>query len=86
MDPNCHRARDTRASKRASPNGRGWTIGQWVRLGIHQIGDRWAAMLLADEDSPPEPGALKGLAFFGATPGEAEQVAKEYLGCSEPGN
>jgi hypothetical protein len=39
----------------------------WVRLYIQQIGDRWTAMLVADEDPPSEPVALKGLASFGAT-------------------
>ena len=56
----------------------------WVRLYVHQIGEQWAAMLLADEKPPPEPGALKGLAFFGETPEDAEQAAKVYLGCAEP--
>ena len=58
----------------------------WVRLYVRPIGDRWATMLLADEESPPEPGTLKGLAFFGATPEVAEHAAKEYLGCGEPAN
>ncbi len=58
----------------------------WVRLYIHQIGDRWAAMLVADGVLPPEPGTLKGLAFFAATPDEAEREAKAYLGLSEPQN
>jgi len=58
----------------------------WVRLYVEQIGERWAAMLLADEEPPPEPGTLKGLVFFGATAEEAERAAKAYLGCSEPGN
>jgi hypothetical protein len=43
-------------------------------------------MLLADEEPPPEPGELKGLAFFGETPQEAEKQAKAYLGMSEPVN
>ena len=58
----------------------------WVRLYVHPIGDKRAAMLLADEEPPPEPGALKGLAFFGATPEEAEQAAKVNLGSAEPMN
>jgi len=58
----------------------------WVQLYVHQIGDRWAAMLVADEESPPEPDTLKGLAFFGATPEVAEHAAKEYLGCGDPAN
>ncbi len=53
---------------------------------IQQIGDRWAAMLVADGVLPPERGTLKGLAFFGATPEESEREAKTYLGASEPEN
>ena len=56
----------------------------YVRLHIHQIGDRWAAVLLADEEPPPEAGVLKGLAFFGATPEEAEHAAELYLGSGAP--
>jgi len=52
----------------------------WVRLYVHQIGEKWAAMIVDDGAAPPEPGTLKGLAFFGATPDEAEQAAKVYLG------
>ncbi len=43
-------------------------------------------MLLADEKPPREPGAVKGLAFFGATPTQGEQAAKAYLGHAEPVN
>ncbi len=58
----------------------------WVRLHIHQVGDHWAAMLLADDAPPPAPGTVSGLAFFGTTPEEAEQAANVYLGCGEPAN
>jgi len=58
----------------------------WVRLYVHQIGDKWAAMLVADDAPPPKPGSLTGQAFSGATPEEAEQAAKAYLGCAEPVN
>ena len=43
-------------------------------------------MIVGDDVAPPEPGTLKGLAFFGDTPEEAEQAAKKYLGCAEPAN
>jgi len=43
-------------------------------------------MIVADDAPPPEPGTVKGLAFFGATPEEAEHVAKMYPGCAEPAN
>ena len=56
----------------------------WVRLHIHQIGEKGAAMIVADDAAPPEPGMLKGMAFFAETRGEAEEAAKEYLGRSEP--
>ncbi len=58
----------------------------WVRIYIQQVGDRWAAMILADDAARPEPGSLTGLAFFGETPEEAEQAVKVYLGCAEPAN
>ena len=58
----------------------------WVRLYVHQIGDKWGAMIVADDAPPPEPGSLTGQAFFGETPEEAEQAAKAYLGCAEPAN
>ena len=45
-------------------------------------GDRGtcAAMLVPDVESPPEPGSLKGLVFFGDTPKEAERLAVASLG------
>ncbi len=58
----------------------------WVRLYIQQIGDRWAAILVADGVPSPEPGRLTGLAFFGDTAEEAERMAKAYLERSEPLN
>jgi hypothetical protein len=44
---------------------------------IQPVGDGWAATGLAAEVLLPEPGELKGLAFFVETPGEAEQKARE---------
>ena len=58
----------------------------WVRLYVQKIEDMWVAMLVGDDVLPPEPGTLKGLGFFGATPEAAEDAAKTYLGCSEPVN
>ncbi len=58
----------------------------WVRLYVQKIDDVWAAMLVGDDELPPEPGTLKGLGFFGITPEEAEHAAKAYLGWSEPVN
>ena len=40
----------------------------WVRLYVHAIGDRGAAMLVADDTPLPEPGSLTGRAFSGDGP------------------
>jgi hypothetical protein len=58
----------------------------WVRLYVHQIGETWATMIVADEALPPGPGELKGMAFFGDTRHEAEERGRMYLGASEPVN
>jgi hypothetical protein len=55
----------------------------WVHLYLHGIAEVWAAMIVADGEPPPEPGNLKGLAFFGATREEAEDSARTYLRRSE---
>ena len=38
------------------------------------------AMILRDDDPPPGVEELRGIAFFGDTPEEAEQEALDYLG------
>jgi hypothetical protein len=43
-------------------------------------------MIIPDGAKPPEPGSLKGMGFFGETPGVVEQLAKAYLAMSEPVN
>ncbi len=58
----------------------------WLRLFLHQLGDRWAAMILADDAPPPAPGTVKGLGLFADMPEEAEHAARVYLGCVEPTN
>ena len=58
----------------------------WVCLYVHPVGDQWAAMIVDDDAPPPDAGTLAGLTFFGATPEEAERLAKAYLGLSEPTN
>lgn len=58
----------------------------WIRLYVQPYAGRWAAMLAADEVPPPDPDTMTGLAFFGATPEEAEREAKAYLGMAEPAN
>jgi hypothetical protein len=57
-----------------------------VRLYVQPIGERCAAMLLGDTDPPPGPDEVRGQGFFGDTPEEAEQLAKGFLGMSEPAN
>jgi hypothetical protein len=57
-----------------------------VRFGVPQVGDRWAAMIPAGKEPPPESRAVKGLAFLGATLRETEDAAKVYLRQPEPGN
>lgn len=51
-----------------------------VRLYVHKIEDRWAAMLVGDDVPAPEPGTLTGLGFYGETAKEAEHKALDYLG------
>jgi hypothetical protein len=50
-----------------------------VRFYVRQIGETWAAMIVADGVLPPAPGELKGLTFFGDTAEETERVAHAYL-------
>jgi hypothetical protein len=52
----------------------------WVKLYVTQRGDKWAAMICADEEAAPQPDQLKGLAFFGDTAEEAEQQALTSVG------
>jgi len=52
----------------------------WAKVYVRQIGEKWAAMIVADNETPPLPEQLKGLALFGDTPEEAEQQALDYLG------
>lgn len=52
---------------------------QWVKLYIRPIGEKWAAMILADDAPPPGVDELKGMALFGETPVEVERQALEYL-------
>jgi len=49
----------------------------WVRLYVHPLGDHWAAMIVADDASPPGPDTVTGLTCFGATP---EVTAPELVG------
>jgi hypothetical protein len=51
------------------------TEPMWVRLYVHQIEETWVAMIVADRARPPEPGSLKGLAFFEETLEDAERLA-----------
>jgi hypothetical protein len=51
-----------------------------VRLYVHPIEDRWAAMIVGDDVPPPDPSTLTGLTFFGASRDEVEWGAKATLG------
>jgi hypothetical protein len=56
----------------------------WVRLHIFKIGERWAAMILADDVQPSGAEELKEIALFGETAEEAEREALDYIGlCAE---
>ena len=57
-----------------------------IRLYVQPIGDRWVAMIVGDEGLSPGPDELQGQGFFGDTAEEAEQLAKAFLGMSEPVN
>ena len=58
----------------------------WVRLHVQPIGERWAAMIVGDKSLSPGPDEVRGQGFFGDTAEEAEQLAKAFLGMSEPTN
>ncbi len=53
---------------------------RWMRLYVREVELTWAAMILADAETPPEPGELKGLCFFADTAEEAERLALVALG------
>jgi hypothetical protein len=57
-----------------------------IRLCVQPIGERSAAMIVEDEGLSPAPGELWGQGFSGDTAEEAEQLAKAFLGMSEPVN
>jgi hypothetical protein len=49
-----------------------------------RLGDGWVSIILPEGETPPVPGQVKGRAFFGATPEEAESRALDYLSyCDE---
>ena len=52
----------------------------WVRVYVRQIGEKRTAIICSDEEAPPQPDQLKGIAFFGETPAAAEQQVLDYLG------
>ncbi len=59
---------------------------EWLQVYVAPIGNRFAAMILAEEEMRPAPGQLKGLAFFGDTTIAAETQALHYLGAVDPHN
>jgi len=42
--------------------------------------NRSAALIVSDEEAPPQPDQVKGLTFFGNTGEDAMQLAVGYLG------
>jgi len=52
----------------------------WVCLYVRDLGGTWAAILVAGGKRPPEPGTMKGVAFFADTAEEAERLARRHLG------
>ena len=52
----------------------------WVRLYGQDMGLMWGAMIVADAETPPEPGELKGLFFFADTAEQADRLALASLG------
>jgi hypothetical protein len=61
-------------------------VPRWVRLYGQLFGAWRAAMILDDTGPPPGPDEVRGQGFFGDTAEEAEQLAKAFLGLSEPVN
>jgi len=57
-------------------------VRQWARLYAQQIGETWAAMIVADEALRPEPGSLKGTSFFGET--RRRRRSRRVLTCWGP--
>ena len=51
-----------------------------VQLYVQPIGGAWAAMIVTEGESPPEPGTMKGIVFFADTAEEAERLALRHLG------
>ncbi len=53
---------------------------QWACLYVRALRVGWAALIVADGESPPEPGSLKGMVFVADTAAEAERLAIACLG------
>ncbi len=51
-----------------------------MRRYVQPIGEQWVAMIVTDDAPPPEPGSVKGIAFFGGSAAVAEQPAVAHLG------
>jgi hypothetical protein len=51
-----------------------------VQLYVQPVGLTWAAMIVPEGESPPEPGTMKGVVFFADTAEEAERLALRHLG------
>ncbi len=51
-----------------------------VQLYVQPVGVAWAAMIVTEGESPPEPGTMKGIVFFADTAEKAERLALGHLG------
>ncbi len=51
-----------------------------MRLYVQGIEDFWTAMMVGEDESPPPPGSLQGVCFFGKTPEEAKAAALSFYG------
>ena len=56
----------------------------WLRIYVQPVEPRWAAMILPDGATPPEPGELKGAVFFADSAEAAESRAVAFIGESVP--
>ncbi len=54
----------------------------WVQLYVQPFGSHWAAMIVPDGTSPPEPGQLQGAVLFAETAEAVERRAVAFLGKS----
>lgn len=57
-----------------------------MRLYVQGARDYWTAMMVDEDELPPEPGSLQGLCFFGKSPEEAKAAALSFYGRAQSVN